>query len=105
LFDLLADQFAPGDTDPSTGPVEPLAGMSRTWVTDLAAVRPGPPPSYGSDQFLAEARELRARAEEAAVSPLYGGIHFRSDNDTGREVGTKVGNLVVEWAQPDGAGS
>jgi hypothetical protein len=35
-------------------PVEPLAGAWRTWVTDVEAIRPGPPPTYGSPQFLTE---------------------------------------------------
>ena len=39
-------------------PVEPLAGTWRTWVTDMAAVRPGPPPAYGSPQFMTEAQEV-----------------------------------------------
>jgi membrane-associated phospholipid phosphatase len=39
-------------------PVEPLAGTWKTWVTDVKAVRPGPPPAYGSPQFLAEAKEV-----------------------------------------------
>ena len=30
-------------------------------------------------------------ADEAAVSRLYGGIHFRSDNDAGLELGRRVG--------------
>jgi membrane-associated phospholipid phosphatase len=53
--------------------------------------------------FPAQAKEFRARAEEAAQSRLLGGIHFRSDNEAGLTVGTKVGRLVVEWARQDGA--
>ena len=223
----------PGAPADRTQPVEPLAGTWKTWATDIKAVRPGPPPAYGSELFLTEAKEVlettrnltddqkriatfwaggagtplppgiwnqilldtvkdhrlsvprlarafallnvaqsdageaawdckyafwsprpvnairalgldanfksllttpnfpsyisghstysaasaevlsylfpasaaefRAKAEEAAVSRLYGGIHFRSDNDTGLTVGTKVGQAVVERARQDGA--
>ena len=215
-------------------PVEPLAGTWRTWVTDLKAVRPGPPPEYGSPQFVTEAREVletrrnltdqqkkvaqywaggagtplppgiwnqilldtvreqrlstpriardfallnvaqadagnaawdckymfwsprpvnairdlgldpeftsflptpnfpsyisghstysaaasevlgylfpenaadfRAKAQEAAVSRLYGGIHYKSDNDVGLQVGARVGQATVARARLDGAG-
>ena len=40
-------------------------------------------------------RQLRAWAEEAAVSRLYGGIHFRSDNEVGLALGKKVGRAAV----------
>lgn len=42
-----------------------------------------------------EIRSFRQAAAEAAMSRLYGGIHFRFDNDLGAESGKKVGELVV----------
>ncbi|HMO32798.1 MAG TPA: vanadium-dependent haloperoxidase [Lacibacter sp.] len=42
---------------------------------------------------------FRRAAEEAALSRLYGGIHFRFDNDEGLKVGKQVGALVVERLQ------
>lgn len=45
--------------------------------------------------FPDDAATVRARAEEAAVSRLYGGIHFRMDNDHGLEQGRRVGQAVV----------
>lgn len=223
----------PGTPADRTQPVEPLAGTWKTWAADISAVRPGPPPPYGSELFLAEAEEViettrnltddqkriatfwaggagtplppgiwnqilldtvkdhrlstprlarafallnvaqsdaggaawdckyafwsprpvnavralgldpnftpflttpnfpsyisghssysaasaevlaylfpaaaadfRAKAQEAAVSRLYGGIHFRSDNDTGLTVGAKVGQAVIDRARQDGA--
>lgn len=39
---------------------------------------------------------VRELAEEAAASRLWGGIHFRSDNDDGLELGRAVGTLVIE---------
>ncbi len=42
-----------------------------------------------------EAPLLNAMADEAAVSRLWGGIHFRSDNDEGLKVGRAVGAEVI----------
>jgi membrane-associated phospholipid phosphatase len=39
---------------------------------------------------------LRAWADEAAVSRLYGGIHFRSDNEAGLVLGRKVGRVAAK---------
>jgi membrane-associated phospholipid phosphatase len=39
---------------------------------------------------------FRAAAAEAAMSRLYGGIHYRRGNDAGTKNGTKVGEYVVE---------
>ena len=53
--------------------------------------------------FPAEASRLRAAVEEAAVSRLYGGIHWRSDNQMGLVVGRQIGDLAVEQARASGA--
>ena len=53
--------------------------------------------------FRAGARDFRAKAEEAALSRLYGGIHFRVDNDVGLRMGRQLGNMVVERAKADGS--
>jgi membrane-associated phospholipid phosphatase len=45
--------------------------------------------------FPAEAAQLHAWAAEAAVSRLYGGIHFRSDNEVGLALGTSVGEAAL----------
>jgi membrane-associated phospholipid phosphatase len=45
--------------------------------------------------FPHEAQQLDAWAREAAVSRLYGGIHFRSDNEIGLEVGAAAGRAAV----------
>jgi hypothetical protein len=45
--------------------------------------------------FPRDARELRAWAQEAAVSRLYGGIHFRSDNDAGLALGKQVAGAAI----------
>jgi hypothetical protein len=40
--------------------------------------------------------ELADMAEEAAISRLYGGIHFRSDNEVGLNLGRRIGQVAVE---------
>jgi len=42
-----------------------------------------------------EIKSFRAAAAEAAMSRLYGGIHYRFDNENGAVAGTKLGDLVV----------
>ncbi|HEX3621051.1 MAG TPA: phosphatase PAP2 family protein [Acidimicrobiales bacterium] len=51
------DHWAP-DPGTSTGPTEPLAGTWKTWVVNVVSLRPGPPPAYGSPQFLKDAQEV-----------------------------------------------
>jgi len=43
-------------------------------------------------------------ANEAALSRLYGGIHFRSDNDDGLVLGRYISDQVLVRAQSDGSG-
>ena len=81
--------------------------LDPTWLPYIAT----PPfPSYVSGhsttsgaastvlaaRFPSDARRLRAWADEAALSRLYGGIHFRSDNEAGLVLGRKVGRVAVE---------
>ena len=55
--------------------------------------------------FPRKANWLRDQAEEAAESRLFGGIHYRSDNDAGLELGRAVGRRVVEAFGSQGATS
>ena len=48
-----------------------------------------------ASSFPAAARNLRAMAAEAAASRLYGGIHFRSDNEAGLTLGRAIGGVAV----------
>lgn len=43
-----------------------------------------------------------AMAEEAAISRLYGGIHYRSDCEVGLEVGKNIGAYAIQRAMHDG---
>jgi membrane-associated phospholipid phosphatase len=82
------------------------ASIDTDWLSDVAT----PPfPSYVSGHastsgaastvlaafFPAQARALAAMAEEAALSRLYGGIHYRSDNEAGLVLGRRIGALAA----------
>lgn len=50
-------------------------------------------------EFGIESRKIisfRDAAKEAAMSRLYGGIHYRFDNEQGNEAGTKLGEFIVQ---------
>ena len=49
------------------------------------------------------AAKYNAMAQEAGMSRLVGGIHFRIDCETGLTVGNNVGNFAILRAQNDGA--
>jgi membrane-associated phospholipid phosphatase len=49
--------------------------------------------------FPAERRRLEAMAEEAAISRVYGGIHYRFDSEEALEQGRAIGRLAVERAR------
>ncbi len=53
--------------------------------------------------FPQRAPALRDMADEAAASRLFAGIHYRSDNEAGLELGRRLGALAVERARGDGA--
>jgi len=44
-------------------------------------------------------------AQEAAMSRLYGAIHFRTDCEMGLITGNKVGQFAIQRAKLDGAGN
>ncbi len=89
-------------------------GIDRTWRPYLAT-----PffPSYVSGHstyssaageilahlFPEDAKLWRAKAREAGISRLYGGIHYSSDNVQGIRIGVAVGRMVVDHAKHDGA--
>ena len=51
--------------------------------------------AYLEDLFPLDAADVRAMAEEAAMSRLYGGIHYRFDNERGLELGRRIGQLAA----------
>ena len=74
-------------------------------------------PSYpsGHSTFSAAAAEVlsylfpngeayfNSEKEEAAISRLYAGIHYRSDIELGKDHGSRVGGYTVRFARTDGA--
>lgn len=55
--------------------------------------------------FPAEASFIHAKADEAANSRVWAGIHFRTDIETGLALGRSVAQLVIDHAKNDGADS
>lgn len=53
--------------------------------------------------FPASASDFAAMRDEASISRLYGGIHYRSDIDAGRVLGGRVATYTLNFAQGDGA--
>lgn len=93
--------------------------LLRPWEADPEITTPiGKPnfPSYtsGHSAFSASAAEvlayvfpdeedkIRSMAEEAGMSRLYGGIHYRFDIDEGQKGGSGIGKMAVERGRADG---
>ena len=53
--------------------------------------------------FPGEAATFDAMRDEAGISRLYGGIHYRSDIETGKDHGRRIGGYTVAFAEQDGA--
>ena len=53
--------------------------------------------------FPSNNAEFAGQAEEASLSRLYGGIHYKMDCDAGISTGNKIGKLAIEKAKKDGA--
>lgn len=55
--------------------------------------------------FPAEAAYFRKKAKEGAESRFQAGIHFRTDNEVGLDLGRKVANAIIQKVKVDGAGN
>lgn len=53
--------------------------------------------------FPAGSAVFEAEKNEAAISRLYGGIHYRSDIEIGKDHGLRVGGYTISFARIDGA--
>lgn len=58
--------------------------------------------TFLGEVFPASRRDVAAMADEAAESRLFGGIHYRFDNDEGLALGRKIGALAVERLRGSG---
>jgi membrane-associated phospholipid phosphatase len=54
--------------------------------------------------FPADRAYFQKRAKDGAESRFQGGIHFRTDNEVGLELGRKVATQVIQKVKTDGAG-
>jgi len=54
--------------------------------------------------FPADAPYFRKKAKDAAESRFQAGIHFRTDNETGLELGRKIAAAVIQKIKTDEAG-
>ena len=55
--------------------------------------------------FPAEEAYFQKKAKDAAESRFQGGIHFRTDNEVGLELGKKIGNAMIQRLRKDGIDS
>jgi hypothetical protein len=56
-----------------------------------------------SDLFPSGASAFNAMRDEAGISRMYGGIHYRSDIDAGKAHGTRIAGHTLAFAHSDGA--
>lgn len=89
-------QRIPGLVTVITTPNFPAYTSGHSTISGAAAVVMG-------ELFPAEKVFFSAEAQEAALSRLYGGIHFQHDNDQGLVVGTAIGEKTVSVMQTDGS--
>jgi hypothetical protein len=53
--------------------------------------------------FPSGAADFNAMKEEASISRLYGGIHYRSDLEVGKDHAKRIGGYTLRFARLDGA--
>ena len=53
--------------------------------------------------FPGRTADFNAMREEAAISRLYGGIHYRADIEVGKSHGERIGGYTLRFARQDGA--
>jgi PAP2 superfamily len=53
--------------------------------------------------FPSDKPKIDAMAQEASVSRIYGGIHYRSDCEVGLRCGNAIGSFSVRFGQKDGS--
>jgi hypothetical protein len=53
--------------------------------------------------FAPASADFAAQRDEAAISRLYGAIHYRSDIEVGKDHGQRIAGYTVSFAQNDGA--
>ena len=52
--------------------------------------------------FPKHKKDLQSQLEQAGLSRMYGGIHYRFDIDTGQELGKSVGKYAIRFDKRKG---
>jgi hypothetical protein len=81
--------------DPSDPRVARLASGHSTFSSAAAEVL-----SY---LFPSDTALFNEQKDEASISRMYGGIHYRSDIEMGKEHGKRIAGYTVRFARLDGA--
>jgi membrane-associated phospholipid phosphatase len=95
-FNPRPSQLDPGLETPMGVPNFPAYTSGHSTFSAAAAV-------VLASLFPGHAGDVGAMRDEAAISRLYGGIHYRSDIEAGKEHGARIGGYTVRFAQSDGA--
>jgi membrane-associated phospholipid phosphatase len=96
--------YGPGWLSPiATPPFPAYTSGHSTFSGCSAAVLEYLFPGGKTANALGQSVSFTAAAEEAMMSRLYGGIHYRSDNEEGLACGRNIAGLVIRRAQHDGA--
>jgi hypothetical protein len=91
----------PSQQDPALTPVFPVPNFpSYPSNHSLLSAARGEILAY---LFPDDADYARAQAEEAGISRLLAGIHFRSDHEAGVEMGRAIAAKLISIANQDGS--
>jgi membrane-associated phospholipid phosphatase len=92
--------WRPSQADPSIVPIAPLPNFPSypSGLSGIAGVM-GDLLSYF---FPQEAVRMRYMQQEAAMGRLYGGVHYRYDNEAGLSVGHRVAEIAIQRDKMNG---
>jgi hypothetical protein len=100
----LGNNFRLAVPAPAASPRDGAGGRSQKFDrARRSARRHGPYSAVLGYLFPQDADYFTAQAQEAGLSRLWAGIHFRSDIEAGLEIGRAVGEEVIESARNDGS--
>jgi membrane-associated phospholipid phosphatase len=91
----------PNMLDPTSTPLFP--NPNHPTYPSAHSMFSGPYAAVLGYLFPRDADYFTAQAQEAGLSRIWAGIHFRSDIEVGLETGRAVGQKVIEWAKNDGS--
>jgi membrane-associated phospholipid phosphatase len=115
LLDMAMHDAAVGCWDAKYSYVNPRPSQLDPSIRTVVGLPNFPSYTSGHSTFSAAAAEVLsylfpggaayfdAQKEEAAISRLYGGIHYRSDIEVGKDHGKRIGGYTVRFARLDGA--